>query len=229
MSIQLKRPAIAMIELIFAIVIMGIVMMSAPMLISTATKSTIVALQQEGISQAVSDVSTILTYEWDENNLNNTSILHVTHGDDELNATIASSELRVGVPDYPDRSSRTFSELNASALGIEGSEKNDIDDFNGTKLNLDPSGTGGKDYIEQDTVSIATAIYYAPDTATYSNSSLAYSFTPDATAGGGSSNIKAIKVTVTSTSSIDELKKEITLHAFSCNLGGSTFEHRQPQ
>ncbi len=221
-----QRPAIAMIELIFAIVIMGIVMMSAPMLISMAAKSTTVALQQAGISQAVSDVSAILTYEWDENNLNDVSVLHVTDGDDELNATIANPRVRAGVPDYADRVSRTFSTLNASTLGIEGTEKNDIDDFNGTTLDLDTSGSGGKDYIEQDTVDIATSIYYTPDTATYSNSSFAYNFTPDATAGG-SSNIKAIKVTVTSTSSIDELEKTIILHAFSCNLGGYTFEQRQ--
>ena len=38
-KIKKMRPAIAMIELIFAIVIMGIVLMSAPRLISTAAKS----------------------------------------------------------------------------------------------------------------------------------------------------------------------------------------------
>ncbi len=221
-----QRPAIAMIELIFAIVIMGIVMMSAPMLISTAVQSTTVALKQEGISQAVSDVSIILTHEWDENNLDDTSVLHVTDGDDALDATVAAPRLRVGVPDYPDRVSRTFSALNASTLGIEGSERNDIDDFTGTVLNEEVSGSGGKDYIEKGTVAIATSVYYTPDSATYSGKSFAYNFTPDATAGG-SSNIKAIKVTVTSTSSVDELEKTIILHAFSCNLGGYTFEQRQ--
>jgi len=64
----LFRPAIAMIELIFAIVIMGIVMMSAPMLVSTASKSGFVAIQQEGISEVASQLNMILSYAWDENN-----------------------------------------------------------------------------------------------------------------------------------------------------------------
>ena len=64
------RPAIAMIELIFSIVIMGIVMMSAPMLISTASNSTSVVLQQEGINQAVSRITMMLSYPWDEANTN---------------------------------------------------------------------------------------------------------------------------------------------------------------
>jgi len=44
------RKAIAMIELIFAIVVMGIVMLSAPMLVNKATQSSYVALQQESIA-----------------------------------------------------------------------------------------------------------------------------------------------------------------------------------
>ncbi len=47
---QIRRPAIAMIELIFAIVIIGIVLMSVPQLISTAAKSGYVTIQQEAIS-----------------------------------------------------------------------------------------------------------------------------------------------------------------------------------
>ena len=61
------RPAIAMIELIFALVIMAIVLMSAPMLISTATKSGYVAIQQEAINAAASQVNMIMGYHWDEN------------------------------------------------------------------------------------------------------------------------------------------------------------------
>jgi len=90
-----QRPAIAMIELIFSIVIMGLVLLSAPMLISTATKSTTVALQQEGINEVASRINMILTYEWDENDASSLcaafpSILRVTNGDDELEAVAAT-------------------------------------------------------------------------------------------------------------------------------------------
>ncbi len=229
MNINLKRPAIAMIELIFAIVIMGIVMMSAPMLISTAVQSSSVALQQAGISEAASRISMILTHEWDQNDLNDSCTpptLHVSStGDSDLNE-VGTTFRRIGVPQ--DSDSHTFrcgnSELNAT-MTVDG--KDDIDDFtNPSSLILDTSGSGGKDYIEKTTVSIATAVYYAPDSATYNSTSFAYGFTPNSIAGD-STNIKAISVTLTSTSSVDELKKTIKLHAFSCNLGGYQYEWRQ--
>ncbi|NKQ41562.1 MAG: type II secretion system protein, partial [Sulfurovum sp.] len=103
------RDAIAMIELIFSIVVMGIVMMSAPMLISTASKTTSVALQQEGIHEAASRVNMIMTYEWDENALNGVCssqppILKVTNGDEKLKPSPDenSSFVRAGTSDTQD-------------------------------------------------------------------------------------------------------------------------------
>jgi len=84
LNIKIKRPAIAMIELIFAIVIMGIVMMSAPMIISTAAKSGYVTIQQEAINEAASQINMIMGYHWDESSSDETfldPILSVTHGD----------------------------------------------------------------------------------------------------------------------------------------------------
>ncbi len=216
-----------MIELIFSIVIMGIVMMSAPMLISSATKSTSVALQQEGINEAVSRVSMILTYEWDEKNTDIPCVppvLHVLNGDPELD--IATNARRVGVP--VGSNSRTFKcgndELNASAIGSGGGDGDDIDDFsNDPSLVPILTGSGGQDYIEQNTVSIATAISYLSDSASYGSAAFAYA----PTASAGITNIKAIAVTLTSTSGVSELSKIIRLNAFSCNIGGYEFESRE--
>ncbi|HID37394.1 MAG TPA: hypothetical protein EYP39_08505 [Ghiorsea sp.] len=61
-----------MIELIFAIVIMGIVLMSAPLLISQAEKGAIVGVQQEAISAAASNIGMILTRHWDEQDTDET-------------------------------------------------------------------------------------------------------------------------------------------------------------
>jgi len=60
------RPAIAMIELIFAIVIIGITLLSAPMIISQSVQSINTNLKQEAIAAAASQISLILTYPWDE-------------------------------------------------------------------------------------------------------------------------------------------------------------------
>ncbi len=222
-----NRPAIAMIELIFAIVIMGIVMSSAPMLISTATSTTSVALQQEGINEASSRINMILTYAWDQNDTNDSCIppvLHVNSGDSELDE-VGTTARRVGVPS--ETNSHTFmcgtNELNSSGISIDGLD--DIDDFSGTSsLALDASGSGGKDYIEQTTVNMVTTVSYLNDGATYGSTSFAYA--PSAAAAGDISNIKNIQVVLTSTSSASELSKTITLNAFSCNIGGYAYESR---
>jgi len=224
------RPAIAMIELIFSIVIMGIVMMSAPMLISTAAKSTTVALQQEGIHQAVSRMNMIMTYEWDQNDTNESCIppvLHVTAGDNDLDVSGTTARRR-GVP--ASSKSHTFKclseDFNASTtLGIEGTENNDIDDFGSASLGLNSTGVGGKDYIEQTTIQIDYAVGYVDDTASYNSKTFAYNFPK--TAPTGTSNIKAMRLTLTSTSTADELQKTIILNAFSCNIGGYEYESRE--
>jgi len=219
-----------MIELIFAIVIMGIVLMSAPTLIATAAKGTSVALQQEGINEAASRVNMILTYPWDQNDTNDSCIppvLHVVNGDSELDEAKASR--RVGVP--LTSNSRTFkwcngAELNASKIGKEGSAIDDQDDFDGTTVSLtvDASGSGGTDYIEKTTVNIATTVSYIGDSANYASKS--FSYTPQSTSGT-STNIKEIQVTLTSSSGESELQKNIILRAFSCNIGGIEYAHRE--
>lgn len=221
------RPAIAMIELILALVIMGITLMSAPMLLSVATQSSIVALQQEGINEAASRASMIMTYPWDEADINDSCIppvLHVTNGDNALNIN-TSTNRRIGVPLMSN--SRTFvcggrNDFNASTLGSElgDATPDDMDDFADTSLALENSGSGGKDYLEQTTVSIATVVGYKSD-GNVSYNSATVSYVPGA--GIATTNIKGIDINLTSTSSIDELEKTIVMHAFSCNIGGREF------
>jgi len=228
------RKAIAMIELIFALVVMGIVLMSAPMLISSSVKSSVVALQQEGINEAVSRVNMILTYPWDERNTNEScipSILVTTQGDDELNATGGNSR-RIGVP-LATRAHSFKCQNNIFAASPIGSDpgdvnnsRNDLDDFTGdTTLQDVSSGTGGFDYIEKTTVRIANTINYISDSTDYSLASINY--TPGAIlAGVQTSNIKQIDITLTSSSGNNDLNKTIIFRAFSSNLGGIEYEGR---
>ncbi|MEA1953005.1 MAG: type II secretion system protein [Campylobacterota bacterium] len=227
------RPAVAMVELIFAIVIMGIAMMSAPMLISSASKSTFVALQQEGINEVSTRINIIMGYAWDEQSTDYRyvpPILHVTDGANELDVD-GNTGRRVGTPE---QSQRTFilsdangsTDLNATTtLGSEGDE-DDIDDFIGV-ITLSLVEDADVDYIEKTTVNIKTDVSYASDTVEGGYSAgHTISYAPFG-ATAGSSNIKTIEVTLTSTSSVDELNdKKITLRAFSCNVGGYKFEER---
>ena len=227
------RPAIAMLELIFAIAVMGIALLSAPMLISMAAKSTSVALQQEGINEAASRITMIMTYDWDENNVNvpcggDPSILH-TESESTVTALaeVNGTTLRIGVP--LTSNSHTFNcngqEFNATAIGKEGSDIDDLDDFDKTNLVKVLLGSGGEDYIENPDrtgadVSIDTSITYVSDNAPYTDT---FNYNFSNSAAGGTTSIKAIKVVLTSDSSEAELEKTIVMYAFSCNVGSYRF------
>ena len=224
------RPAIAMIELIFAIVIMGIVLMSAPMLISTSSQSTYVGMQQEGINEAASKVNMILSYAWDENNTADsiTPPLLFVNGNSAFNPDPTSpkdNRTRVGIPI---KSSRVFhADLNASAIGLDGTESaDDIDDFNGESLSsLVSIESASTDYIESTTVEITTSVSYGSDSFTDGSS---YSYVPFALSATAMSNVKNIQVTLTSTdtANADVLEKTIILKAFSCNIGGISYAEK---
>lgn len=231
------RRAIAMIELIFAIVIMGIVFTAAPMLISTATQSSYVAIQQESINEVASQVNIIMGYQWDENNTDITrraTILH-TSGDSNLSDENLTGR-RYGTPNVSYRSFLTSTglELNASAIGEDGSGeiKDDIDDFHGTTYLIEVQAASDKDYIDTN-ISIDNNISYISDAVgggTYNDpgadNTLTFSSPFSAAAPGGTTNIKHISVTLTSSSGVDEYNKTITLHAFSCNLGSYELEEQ---
>ncbi len=239
---KVMRPAVAMLELIFAIVIMGIILMSAPQLISTAAQSGYVAIQQEGINEAASQVNMIMGYHWDENDANERYIDPIlvvsTSGDSDLREE-GNSSRRLGTPEESYRSFvRSDSvELNASALSTFGTadlnetEEDDMDDFanSNTSLVFIPETTyeaNQADYIETSTIDIARDVVYSNDAANYNQSTI--TFDPSFTDAGDTTNIKSIIVTLTSSSTAEELnKKEITLRAFSCNIGGYKLEERE--
>lgn len=238
-KIRLKRPAIAMVELIFAIVIMGIILMSAPMLISTASKSGYVAIQQEAINEAASRVNMIMGYHWDENSANETILDPILSTSSPI-ADLAESTYadgngtgrRIGTPRESYRSfvrpdNTRVAATAAGNLGDDGIE-NDMDDFMGPPIGLILSGTGNEsDYIEKNVTIVTTVAYIndAPDGNTYAVNTL--NFDANFTQTQPSRNIKRISITLTSdAASPDELDKEIILHAFTSNIGGYKLEER---
>ena len=232
------RPAIAMLELIFAIVIMGIILMSAPQLISTASKSGYVAIQQEAINEAASRINMIMGYHWDENSADETVLDPILQTQSPVTDLAESTYVdgngtgrRIGTPS---ESYRSFvrpdgSRLTSTAAGTLGNDgiENDIDDFIGI-IGLNLAGTGtGTNYIEKN-VTIDTEVRYISDTTNYNPAGNTINFDADFTQTlGTTTNIKRISTTLTSdAASPDELDKEIILHAFSCNIGGYKLEER---
>jgi hypothetical protein len=232
---KVMRPAVAMLELIFAIVIMAIILMSAPQLLSTAAKSGYVAIQQEAINEAASHVNMIMGYHWDE------SATDESYVDPILRVASTTAGLVEAVPTgrrlgTPEESYRSFirsdgnNTLSASTLGFDTGETNvnrdDMDDFVGTSnIVLVPETSLVANYLET-TININTAITYSTDNVNYNQSAITYD--PFVDSGGATTNIKSIVVTVTeaATTTAQELDKEIKLRAFSCNIGGYQLEER---
>lgn len=241
-----QRKAIAMIELIFALVIMGIVMMSAPMLISQSQKSTQVVLQQEAIAAGAADLNMILSRHWDEADTNTTlgaPVLLVNNGSLLLEPISLTDRRRAGTPSTSNRNftDNLGTEQNATApnrFGPSVATTLENDDANNSYDDMDDFATTG----EVGTLSIAdaalrgdlidtasntgtkgmvfnTKVAYITDANVTFNSSTITFNDPFNSPVAGTTNIKMIEITVTTDSNIDELEKKIVLKAFSSNIG----------
>jgi len=243
-KVKLKKSkrAIAMIELIFALVIMGIVLLSAPMLIHQSVRSGNVALQQEAIALVSSHTGVILSMNWDEKNAN---LSAGTSPILEVNRTlpVATNPL-----DFDSGALKGLSGVNGrlSLVGgiqiltpsiIFGSDEtndtdtnesdftefDDIDDYDNSHLgitvyNNENTSSDIGDYVDIN-LTMETKISYVEDRPM--NGKLETSIINDINMStlGVASNIKFIHVHLTSNSGIDELNKSIVLEAFSCNIG----------
>jgi len=245
MIIKHKR-GIAMIELIFALVIMGIVLMSAPMLIQQSIRSGNVALQQEAIAAAASQASIVLSMHWDENNSNipigESPILDTNRAPFDFNTTNEP----LGLVNISGRNSINNGKTIAPALPIDfGMDEtanvdtnesdytdfDDIDDYNNTNFGLlvfnnEYTTTDIGDYIDSN-ITMRTIINYTEDrvntgdTTNLNGTTITLHNNINNTPLGTTTNIKFVHVNLTSDSGVDELEKNITLEAFSCNIGTS--------
>ena len=229
------RPAIAMIELIFAIVVIGITLLSAPLLVSQATSSSMTSFQQESVAMAASHTSAVMTYEWDEENtgIHAGKILNVTSGDADLDQSTGTLA-RGATARFPNARRRQFDNiatpLFATAhLGIDTNDSvDDIDDFIVKPLHLTIystaiNNTDRGDYIDKN-ITLNTFVLYGNDAATYNSGTGIFAFSQPfrhaAIPNGSTTNIKLITVRLTSNNVNDEFKdKQITLNAFMCNIG----------
>ena len=222
------RPAIAMIELIFALVIMGIVLMSAPELISTSSKSAYASMQQETIVTTASHIRTIMSASWDEQDANSSigsPVLQTAY-------TSCTTDTPPGTTSATGRYCKDALATNSNiyyastTLHPEGTELfgiyNDIDDYNAQGKALsdinETTTTPEGDYIDIHTTITAKVVY--ADNNLSDGVTIAYSNPFDATATGKTTDVKLISVDTNSSGSAEELKdKHIRLSAFMCNIG----------
>ncbi len=232
------KKAIAMIELIFALVIIGIVLLSAPMLIQQSIKSGNVALEQEAIASIASQASIILSMSWDENNsnipvgespllesnripfdFNETSVPKGLKGVNGRNSDNAGTLMEPTPLNNFGRDETNSSDTNESSY----MDYDDVDDYDNTTTGLTifsnaqitTSDIG--EYVDTN-ISISTTVNYADDNVTL-NVNTTVGAELNSTTILPLSNIKFIHLNLTSNSGIAELEKNITLEAFSCNIG----------
>jgi len=92
------RPAIAMLELIFALVIMGIILLSAPLILDISIRSSNIALQQKSINNAFSRLNTQLSNTWDsQDNTYSQGLDDYTSDPMEFNNSFVISPTNTGI------------------------------------------------------------------------------------------------------------------------------------
>ena len=202
--------------------------MSIPNLVYQASESGYTTIQQESIAAAASDLSLILSREWDENGTSdeyNTPILTTTNGASTLGSR-------------PGAKSRSFftgvgGPFPASTIGHDANDFDDIDDAHAQTAELHLMD-GTRDLIDVN-ISITATVNYIVDTSDTGDDwnsavTLAFNspFSPTGSPLSNTSNIKLISLKLTSNSPIEELAdKEIVFTAFSCNIGSYKLERRE--
>lgn len=228
------RRGIAMIELIFALVIIGITLLSAPLLIQQSIASSNVTLQQEAIAALATHTGIILSAHWDEADANVSnqtapvlSIVRDTPLPPNDPFDFDASTKRAGMKNIISRATLVGSDLwfASSHFGLDNNDSNltdDVDDYHHgvvelTVYNNEDTTASSGDYIDTD-LNITTHVTFADDITTLqANTVVNDIFTNNDISG--QSNIKFITTKLTTNNTAKELEKEITLHSFSCNIG----------
>ena len=206
-----------MIELIVAIVIMGIVFLSIPMINREAMRGGESAIMQESIAAAASQIQLVLTRHWDEVVVN-TGVIAQTESNNFTTLAGVNPASRTTL----DSSGNT---QDASPIGTDSGDddRNDIDDFDGTEMrlsiyNAEATRAAVGDYIDTN-ITMTTRVTYGNDNValgpntTFNN--------PFANTSATTTNIKLISVVLTSGGTgVDFIdQKSIVLRAFSANIG----------
>lgn len=220
-----SRKGIAMIELIFAIVVIGISLLSIPNLIYTATESGYTSMQQEAIAAAAADMSLILTKSWDEINTDPSlpEIILETNSTTTGLTLLTRSNLKSR--NYFSATGGTMSASASSTFQSPDTDdivQDDIDDIPSTTAGHIEDGT--QDLI--DTISVSTTVSYLNDSGSWSTATTTYDEPFIATAPSGTTNVKGIVMILTSGGTTPELQKTIKLKAFSCNIGSYELERK---
>jgi prepilin-type N-terminal cleavage/methylation domain-containing protein len=225
----MKRAGFSLIELVLAIVIIAISVMTIPLMLSQSSNNDSFSIMQESILAARTKMGNILSYEWDKNSVDRNGsityirVLDVNNGDSELdrNETTLDKNRRLGHIEQDFR--RRFHEGNETNKTFPSTDsldinKTSINSFNTEVLGNTMDGNPSEfDYVIRD-FNMSTNIYYISDEADYDDASLNFDFNitsnADITNVNNSTNVKMIEIFVQSKST-----QPFRFRAFSSNIG----------
>lgn len=199
---------------------MGIAMMTLPLMLSRVQSNNNFAMQQEAILMARTQIGDIVTYRWDEHSMDSNLAFAVldTNSNYYKRYPNDSSVRRIGHVKGNKRRKFFNSERNASLTNTFGTADNgesipdDIDDFNDKDKNLTGTTNASFGYKFSDAnTTMKISVKYVDD----SNTS-PFDFNQSSTPAG-TTNIKMITVDLNNS----QLDGNLTLRAFSCNIGAN--------
>jgi len=179
---NLRKSSFTLIELVVAILVVGIVVTSIPMLLNTVTKNQEVNLKEKSFFNAYALLTLIQTQEWDENNTkgdNYYKVLTSDNGDSNLTC------IRKGVKQLDNDSGAICATDNnkTSPIGVDTDENkidestfDDMDDFNGySTIVSDINITVKVSYMRDDSNSYKTKnIYFNAERLKNNDSNIKY-------------------------------------------------------
>ena len=216
------------IELVVAIVVIGIAMMSVPLLLSQSSRTNEFSISQEAVLAGSTKIGNILTYPWDDKLVSEVDVKHildVTHGDSRLkrfpdnNSTRRIGNFKANFRRKFDTNLTFASVVLGRAGDTNASAYNDIDDFNGVSEIINSGGTG--DYLMD--LNLSTKVFYISDDASYSSSPALNFGDLNASLVAPTTNLKMIEVKVVNSTNHQLIT---TLRAFSANIGSYELIYR---
>jgi len=208
---NLKKSSFTLIELVVAIIIVGIAVTSIPMLLNTVSKTQETNMKEQSFFSAYSLLNLMQTQEWDENNTvgdNYYKVLTSLNGDNELICT------RKGVEELNNSSGAICASDNnkTSSIGPDTGETDislydDIDDFNNYSTNIGD-------------VNISIQVHYMNDNASYNAKTISFNAE---TITNTDSNIKLVELNVSDSKTHKLIAR---LKYFTSNIGMIKIESR---
>jgi len=233
------RYGFTMIELIFAIVIIGITMLGVPLLIRTDSQSQERNLLQEAIMITTTKISQILTYPWDpqsnqiglglsSSQVLGTAIVLPATGLERspgLDFRAGHFQLALRRRMTPVNNARNATAVNAAVAGA----LTNLNDFDNTNVNI-LGASGALAY--KSPYRLRTTVNYITDALnvnTYNTAGVTnLAFDYNMTDPGITTNIKVVRV-LTQQQNINTLvwTPVVELVSFSCNIGETSFYKRR--